>query len=66
MLPVARKAAFRVSGVGSIILSLLAYGLFVFEAGLLCSFGYSGAHCVAQNGLELTEIILPLPLKCWG
>ena len=32
----------------------------------LCSFeACPGAHSVDQTGLELTEILLPLPPKCW-
>jgi hypothetical protein len=31
----------------------------------LHSLGCSGTHCIHQAGLELTEICLPLPPKCW-
>jgi hypothetical protein len=31
----------------------------------LCSPGCPGTHSVDQAGLELTEIYLPLPPKCW-
>lgn len=30
----------------------------------LCISGYPGTHCVAQAGLRLAEIRLPLPPKC--
>ncbi|KAH0520577.1 WD repeat-containing protein 70 [Microtus ochrogaster] len=32
---------------------------------LLCSPDYSGTHFVSKAGLELTEILLLLPPKCW-
>jgi hypothetical protein len=31
----------------------------------LCTLGSLGIHFVDQTGLELTEIHLPLPHKCW-
>ena len=31
----------------------------------LCSSGCPGTHYVNQAGLKLTEICLPLPVKCW-
>ena len=39
----------------------------VFEDRVsLCSFGaWPGTSSVAQAGLELTELRLPLPPKCW-
>ena len=37
-----------------------------FKTGFLCSFGACpGASAIDQAGLELTEIHLPLPFKCW-
>ena len=39
------------------LLALIKYLVFiVFE---------TGSHYVALAGLELTELYLPLPLKCW-
>jgi hypothetical protein len=40
--------------------------LFIWERGFLCSFGCLRTHDVAQAGLELTEVHLPLPPECWG
>ena len=31
----------------------------------LCSPGFPGTHSVDQVGLELVELILPLPPECW-
>lgn len=31
----------------------------------LCSSGWPGSFCVDQAALELTEISLSLPPKCW-
>ena len=39
---------------------------FVFPDRIsLCSPGCPETHSVDQAGLELTEIHMPLPLKCW-
>jgi hypothetical protein len=41
--------------------------LFVFQDRVsLCIPGCLGTHYVDQAGLELTEIFLPLPPKCWN
>lgn len=32
----------------------------------MCSPVWSGTHCVAQAGLELTEFYLPVPRGCCG
>lgn len=33
----------------------------------MCSFIIkTGSHFIALTGLEFTEILLPLPLECWG
>ncbi|KAL1762878.1 rho guanine nucleotide exchange factor 1 isoform X1, partial [Sigmodon hispidus] len=37
---------------------------FYFQVSL-CSPGCPGTHSVNQASLELTEILLPLPLECW-
>ena len=38
----------------------------LFKTGFLSSFGAcSGTHYVAQAGLKLIEICLPLPPECW-
>ena len=39
--------------------------LFVWDRVSLCDPGCPGTCSVDQTGLELTEILLSLPLKCW-
>ena len=41
------------------------FPFWLFETVSLCSPGCFGTHHVDQAGLELTEIDLPLPPKCW-
>ena len=46
---------------------LLCFVLFCFQDRVsLCSPKCPGTHSVDQAGLELTEIHLPLPSKCWN
>jgi hypothetical protein len=39
--------------------------LFFEDKVFLCSPGCLGTHSEDQAGLELSEIFLPLPPKCW-
>jgi hypothetical protein len=41
------------------------FGFFFRDRVSLCSSGCPGTHFVDQAGLELREIHLPLPPKCW-
>ena len=37
----------------------------LFETGSPCSVSWPGTHYIDLAGLELTEICLSLPPKCW-
>ena len=48
-------------------LSHFIFGFLLFEIGLLCvtALAVLELALVDQAGLEHTEILLPLPAKCW-
>lgn len=37
----------------------------LFWQGLTLSLRWSGAHYIFQASLQLTAVLLPMPLKCW-
>lgn len=51
---------------GNIAAAIVDWFLFLFSGRvLLCRPGSPDTYYVAHGGLELTEIHLPLLLKCW-
>ena len=53
---------FFLGGEGELVVVVMVV---VFKSGCLCIPGCPGMLSVAQVGLEVTEICLPLCLECW-